>query len=229
MPSTSYRRKLRSAITNSTTPTIYLYNSDFILPPVVPPVTPTPPPHIVETEKKICDIDKLRNHFYRVLEMITEQSEFVDTVAELNDIVKTVHTHVEYYKILDDIEYNLLATVINISDNINPKLIKVRIDYIKTFIDKLPPICQEPGPVSEMILDLINSIIQSVSLEKVTDTINNIQHYIQDSYGTIETMETIQTIQTNLLSIIDNIGSGITSKIITVRVNYVKETLIDYL
>jgi hypothetical protein len=188
--------------------------------PIYVPVLPSE----VKLQQGECDIDKIRNYFYKVIDMIIEHSKFNETAVILNDILQTVHTQVEYYRIMEMIETNLLSTVVNISDNVNANIIGLRIEYIKTYINELPPMCQEPGPISKMILEVIESIIQCVSFEKVTQTIGNIQTYIQDTYGSFEKIETIQT---NLLSIIENIGNGVTTPIISLRVNFVKDMLIQ--
>ena len=226
MPNSAYRRKLRSTITTLPICIIQPYTNTTIVPKEPSKEPPILPP-IVKIQPGECDIDKIRNYFYKVIDMIIEHSNFTDTAVILNDIIHSVHTKVEYYKILDVIEHKLLSTVNNITENVNPKIIKVRIDYIKTYIDKLPPLCGEPGPISKMILELINSIIECVNFEKVTDTIHTIHTYIEDTYGTCETFEKIELIQKSLTSIVENIGNGVTSQIINMRVKYVKDILID--
>lgn len=180
-------------------------------------------PDYITAQKGECEIDQIRNYFYNVLDMIIQQANFTDAVGTLRNILDSVHPMIEYYKIMDTIEYNLLSTVMNISDNVNTKVIQLRIDYIKTHIETLPPICQSPGPVSKMIMELLDTMIRTVDFEKISQTIQNLQSYLQSKYGCNETMELIQS---NLLSVIGNIGNGAPSKIIELRINFVKELLV---
>ena len=228
MPNNTYRRKLRANVIYTDIAIKNIHSVQDTLPTCTPtsilPIYIQTLPAEVERQKGDCDIDKIRNYFYKVIDMIIEHSKFTETAVVLNDIIQTVSTQVEYYRIMELIETNLLSTVVNISENVNSNIIGLRIEYIKTYINELPPMCQETGPISKMILEVIESIIQSVSFEKVTRTIEGIQTYIQDTYGSFEKIETIQT---NLLSIIENIGNGVTTPIISLRVNFVKDMILQ--
>jgi hypothetical protein len=179
-------------------------------------------PCTVQSQKGDCDIDKIHQYFYTAIDLIIQHMNFTEAVSNLNAVVQSVQSYIEYYKILDTIEETLLSTAINIIDGASSQIIKERITYVKTFIDSLPPLCQERGPVSDMILQVLDTLIQSLNTQSITGTICQIQTYIQDRYGH---MAQIEEIQTNLLSVIDSIGSGASPNIISLRVEFIRELL----
>lgn len=192
MPSTSYRRKLRTS--TLIVPTIYNYESDLVV---------------------------IQQYFYKVLDMIIQQNDFKSTVSILQNIIQNTNHIVEYYKILDIIERDLLSVLINISDNTNTGIIRTRIEYIKTYIDKLPPTSIELSPVSEMVLQIID-LITNTSFAAVATNIKQIHTYINNTY--LETQR-INEIQDNILSIISNISSCTSHGIISERVKYLRQLI----
>lgn len=208
MPSRWYRRNLRHTIDAGT---IVFSTPRYI-----------DLPCAVQSQKGDCDIDKIHQYFYTAIDSIIEHMNFTEAVSNLNAIVQSVSSYIEYYKILDSIEENLLSTAMNIIDGASAQIIKERINYVKTIIDSLPPLCQERGPVSDMILQILDTLIQSLNTPSISGTITQIQTYIQDRYGH---MSQIEEIQTNLLSVIDSIGSGASPNIISLRVQFIRELL----
>jgi hypothetical protein len=208
MPSTTYRRKLRARETNATMQLHYIQQTSL--------------PSAVSKQKGECEIEKIQNYFYNVLDMLTNQLNFTEATATLTNIIKTLSTRVEFFKLLDTIEHNLFSTVVNIMDGTTANIIATRIAYVKTFIERLPPICQEPGPVSDMIMEILESLIATMSSQSIAGTILQIQTRIREKYGHFEQMEEIQD---NLLNIVDIMGSGAPINIITLRVNFVRDLL----
>ncbi len=213
MPSSSYKRRLRSSPNCNR-------NTAYIAKPIYRPI-------ILTNFEGDTELIRIQNYFYKVIDMIIENNTLADAILTLNNIITEVKSRVELYKIIDIIESQLLSLVVNISDETPLGIIQGRIDYIKTIIDTLPPDCEEYGPVSIMILEVITSIQSSVSFDTVIKNILDIQKYITDTYGN---MDTITLIQDNLLGIIENIaeGDGASTGIINTRLDYVK-TLISTL
>jgi hypothetical protein len=205
MPSTTYRRKLRARETT------------FVAPRYIQSL-----PSAVSKQRGECEIEKIQNYFYSVLDAITERLQFTEAATTLTNIISTLSTRVEYFKILDTIETTLFNTVINIMDGATAEIIKLRIAYVKTFIEKLPPICQEPGPVSDMILQILDSLIQTMSAQSITSTITQIQDRIRTKYGHFEKMEEIQD---NLLNLVGSITSGTPVPILGMRVDFIRGLL----
>ena len=206
MPSHWYRRKIRQNTAAATT------------------VTSTPRyialPYSVQTQKGECDIDKIHQYFYFALDSIIQHLNFTETVKNLNAVIQSVESYLEYYRILETIETDLLNTAINIIDGTSAGIIGQRIAYIKTQIDILPPICQDKGPISDMILQVLDTLIQSLNTQSISGTVTQIQTYIEDRYGK---MPQIEEIQTNLLNIVDSLTSGTSQGIIALRVDFIRE------
>jgi hypothetical protein len=179
-------------------------------------------PCAVQSQKGDCDIDKIHQYFYTAIDLIIQHMNFTEAVSNLNTVIQSVQSYIEYYKILDTIEETLLSTAINIIDGASAQIIRERINYAKTFIDSLPPLCQERGPASDMILQIMDTLIQSLNTQSISGTIGQIQTYIQDRYGH---MSQIEEIQTNLLSVVDSIGTGASPNIIALRIQFIRELL----
>jgi hypothetical protein len=205
MPSTSYRRKLRARQTLVGMPKYV----DSL-------------PSAVSRQKGECELEKIQNYFYTVLDLLTNHLNFTEAATTLTGIVSTLRTRVEFFTILDTIETNLLGTAINIMNGATSDIIKLRIDYIKSYIDTLPPLCQEPGPVSDMILQLLDTLIATMSTDAITNVITNIQSHVRKTYGHMESMEEIQS---NLLNIVEVVGTSAPIHIIEMRVDFVRNLL----
>lgn len=211
MPSSSYRRKLRNPYS---TPIRYITNS-----------TPILIPYITNTSDCESDLIKTQNYFYKILDMIIQHNDFTVIISNLHTIIDSTQSTVDYYKILEIIETQLLSVVFNISENTSPGIIKNRIDYIRTYITQLPPNCVQLSPISDMILQVIHSIINSIDFSIVITNINDIQQSLHQKYGE---MTYINNIQHNILSIICNISENTNSEIISERVKYLRQIISEF-
>jgi hypothetical protein len=192
MPSNKYRRDLRNNV-------------------IVP----------VGTSNKYADYTIIQNYFYQVLDSITNHCDFISGVSLLQSIINNTQSTVDYYKLLDFIESNLMSVLQNITDNVNSNIIQTRINYIKTFIDQIPHGCIQLSPLSDMILVIVDSII-AINFSNVTSNVTQLQTYTQKCANN---NNNIYLIQENLLSIVDNIKCGINSNIIAQRVEYVQSII----
>lgn len=208
MPGRHYRRTLRAKQSQPTQMFINL----FVL------------PDVVQRQVGTTELEKIRSYFLTVLDMMIQYDSLQESIIYLQTILKSIQTQVEYYNILELIEENLLSVAINVSNSVNPKLIEARIHYIQSIIQTMPPICQERGPVSNLMLELIQIIIEGIEPSKIVCTIESIQSYIMKRYGN---QPYIDTIQNNLLNIIDSIKNGTSYKLIEYRISYVKGLIND--
>jgi hypothetical protein len=204
MPSSSYRRRLRT-----TAVVQFSYNNTYTF---------------TNTSNGICTKNSekinIQNYFYKILDNIILYNDFTSNVHTIQTIISKTQDAADFYKLIEIIQHNLLSVVGNISDNTHSGIIQNRIDYIKTYIDQLPPDCAHLTPVSDMILQIIDSIVKTVDLSHVTTDINKIQLYIDDKYSD---MLYIDKIQDNILSILCNIGQNVSSSIISERVQYLRQ------
>jgi hypothetical protein len=205
MPPSSYRRRIRTNVPA-------LYNRY---------ITPTAP---IE-ENNFDRVIENQRDIYRVLENIIQLNTFTESTQTLEKMVESVSDVVEYYRILDIIEHNLLSVACNIADCINPEIICARILYIKSIIDTLPPNSAAPGYVSNMIMEVIESVINGVNFDAIRTKLVDVQQYINTNYGNGSLIELIQH---NILGLVCNISDGVNSAIICSRVEYIK-TLIQQL
>jgi hypothetical protein len=206
MPGAAYRRRLRSRVDTGAAP-VYLAGNGGA-------------GGIVNCEGS--ELYQIRQTFYTILDMIIRHESFADIIALIQSIIAQVQSRVDYYKVLDIIEHKLLSVVENISDSVSPSIVKARVEYIKTIIEQLPPECGDLGPISTLILEIIDYIIGTVSFTPIQSNLNYIQEYITQKYGRREDICKINTIQDTLLDIICNIGDGVAEGIIGNRVQYVR-------
>lgn len=213
MPSTTYRRKLR---------TRHLRGLRHIVPPaIVIQIVSNQGVFTGETE-----FDKILKYFDYVIEMIIKQMNLTESISLLTQILNmdSIKTQVEFYKIMDIIETDLLSVVMNIADGINPGIIMSRIDFIRSFIDTLPNNPQRINELPFMILQLIDEIIRGANLSSITANITEIKAYIDEKYGVIDKFAAIQDM---IISIIENIMNGANPGIIGLRVEMVKKMIAE--
>lgn len=179
-------------------------------------------PTIVQSQSGTCELDRIRNYFLTILDMMIQYDTFIETTTHLQSILQTVQPQVEYYRILNIIEHNLLSVAINVSDSVNPKLIQQRIQYIQSMIRTMPPVCQEEGPISVPILQVIELILDSVNFDGITSNIQSIHTYLTHKY---KNQSQIELIQTNMINIIDSIRNGTNTKLIHMRIDFVKNLI----
>lgn len=199
--SSSYRRKLRKPI-----------GLVYVIPTVLPIVAPP-------CESQILII---QNKFYKILDDIILYNDFTSNISELHSILEHTRTIVDYYKLMDTIQQFMLSIVCNISNNVAYSIIQSRIDYIKTYITTLPDNCIQLSPLSDMILRLLDHIINTMDFSGITSHINEIHTYINEKHDILD----VDDIHSTILSIICNIGQNTSMRIISERIQYLRQ-LVD--
>lgn len=204
MPSPSYRRRLRQP--NAVFPLTNLY------------LEGAP----AASRIRDCELQKMYDFFYKALDLIIQQFSLTEAVSSLHDILDKVNTKVDYYNLLEHIENNLLSIVQNITSGTSIGVIVSRVEYIKKFIDALPPSCQDLGPISTMIMELLDVIIGANDFTTIKNKITTLQNTITTTFPN---MNLIVQIQEALCDIISNISDGSPSNIIEFRINYVRSLI----
>lgn len=148
--------------------------------------------------------------------------DFADAVETIRGIMDTIKEKVDYYKILEKIEVQLLGVVSNIARNTSVELIRIRIGNIKSYIEQLPTNYQDRGEVSEMIMQVIAILTANLGVNEVSSTIRTMTSYVKSKYKKNECVETVQELLTSILA---NIGVGVSPGIIAIRVAYAKELI----
>ena len=205
MPSKRYRRQLRAATSDGSSSVQYI---------VAPPA--------VIIQEPNCEIDQIRSYFCSAADMITQYMDFADAVETIRGVMDTIKEKVDYYKILEKIEVQLLGVVSNIARNTSVEIIRIRINNIKSYIEQMPTTYQDRGEVSEMIMQVIGIITANIGVNEVSSTIRTMTSYVKSRYKNNECVDTVQDI---LTSIIGNIGTGVSPGIIALRVDYAKELI----
>lgn len=225
MPSRTYRRKIRPFSPRYIVPPpiINLINSQFGN--GATGGTGTGGTGTAENEF-VSELIRIQRYFEFIIDSIIKQSNLTNVITILQDFLNTdsLKTQVEYYNIIDTIEENLISTVMNIAEGTSIGVIKARIDYIRGLIAKLPINPQYHGVLPSIILELVDMIIGGVNLNTITENIKDIQTYINEKYGVLDTMIEIQE---NVLSIICNIAEGTSSGIIAMRLENLKMLISD--
>ncbi len=203
MPSRHYRRKVRAESSGSKS--------------VVQLIAPLP---VTSRPKDGCEIEKIRGYFLAAVDMIIERMDFANAVITLNDIIATVKSRAEYFPIINLIEKQLLGVLVNISNATNPKIIEMRLEYIKTYIDQLPADTEEIGPISNMMSDVMDLLVKDITTAPIVEKLTIVRNFIRTQYGPIKDVEMAQD---SILNMIDSIGRGTHSGILEVRANYIQE------
>jgi hypothetical protein len=203
MPSASYRRKLRNNIESNKNIGITYSNNSV-------------------SSNNDSNLILMQKYFLNMIDLLIKQNSYSDIMISLKDKVNYFQSAVDYYKILDIIEDNLLSIVTNICDDITPSVIELRICYVRQYIDQLPPNFQDVGPVAALIMEIIKYIEEAVDFRKIESELTNIQTFIKDKYGNHELYAKIYK---NFIDIVENISEEIAPSIIDYRLIQLKDII----
>lgn len=170
------------------------------------------------------ELDKIMNYFEQTIDAIIKQQSLTESINILQQIISndTIKTQVQYYKIIEVIELDLLSMVMNIADGINPGIIAMRLEYIKSLIDIIPLNPQHIDELPNMLLQVIEDIIGGKTYTAISTNINQIKTYINEKYGLINDLILVQEM---MLEIICNITEGVPSGIIRMRIERLRELI----
>ena len=179
------------------------------------------PPIFLNVVKGETEVVQIRNYFDYVTELLIKQTTIAETVSVLQGIISQVSTQTEYYTILDTIENQILSILGNVSDNITPGIIKLRLECVRNSILELPIEGPAYGSqnMHEMLFHILDLISNGISFSTISENILQLQKYTLEAYNQ-NTLLTL--IQTTILDIICNISQGTPSGVIACRVDYLK-------
>lgn len=219
MPSRSYRRKLRASFsTGGRVSATYLSPPPFLS--ALTGKSTTKTDAYCESELSV-----IHRYFLDIIDTFIKYNDFTQLTKELNMIIISLSSKVEFYRIIALIEDQILSVMDNIVNGDSVGIITLRLSCVKQFVDLLPPDCNDFGPVTNMVLEILDLVITNVSFDKVRANITDLQAYMYQKYGD---MENILQIHSTFLDIITNITDGASSGIISSRLDYIK-TLVSYL
>jgi hypothetical protein len=219
MPSRSYRRKLRASFVNGVN-----ISATYISPPAFLSALTGQPTHKTDAYCE-SELSIIHRYFLDIIDTFIKFNDFTKLTQELNNITASLSSKVEFYRIIALIENQLLSVTENIINGDSIGIITLRLSCVKQFVDQLPSDCAAFGPVTNMILEILDLVITNVSFDKVRANIIDLQAYMTQKYGD---MANILHIHSTFLDIITNITEGTSSGIIGSRLEYVK-MLVSYL
>jgi hypothetical protein len=169
------------------------------------------------------EIVQIQNYFTYVAETMAQQNSVANTVSVLQGIIQQVNSRVEYFKVLDILEEQVLSIICNISDGITPGIIKLRMECVRMTIQELPD-----GPeygtetIRDMLFHILDLITNGTSLNSIAENITQLQKYTLELYN----QNTLLTqIQTTIIDIICNISQGTPSGIIACRIDFLRSLI----
>lgn len=201
MPSHHHRRKLRA-----------LHGRTFITKPVFLNNIPG------ETE-----VSQIQNYFTYVVETIAQQNTIANTVSVLQGIIDKVKNRVEFFRVLDMLEEQILSIVGNMTDGITPGIIKLRMECVRMTIMELPD-----GPeygttgMHDMLFHILDLITNGMALSSISENVIQLQKYTLEVYNQNALLTLIQT---TIIDIICNISQGTSTGIIACRIDYLKSLI----
>lgn len=163
---------------------------------------------------------QIQNYFTYVAETIAQQNSVANTVSVLEGIINQVKSRVEFFRVLDILEEQVLSILGNISDGVTPGIIKLRMECVRMTIMELPD-----GPeygtetMRDTLFHILELITNGISHSNIFDNIVQLQKYTLEVYNQNELLTQIQT---TIIDIICNIGQGTPPGIIACRVDYLK-------
>jgi hypothetical protein len=165
------------------------------------------------------NIDSIQQYLFDTVDSIILYSDMNKSIKEIKSLIEIISSTEEVYALLDKIENTIESIVMNISEDVSFCIIHQRIAYVRSLVSTLPADYNNYAEISLLILDLMESIKESIDFKTLY---SNIQKLISTD------TDNIQPIRCTILSIITGIGNGESNFIINERIKYL-QTLINKL
>lgn len=167
------------------------------------------------------EVVQIQTYLTHVVNTIAQQNSVANTVSILQGVIEQVKTRVEYYKVLDTIEEQVLSVLGNMADSISPGIIKLRLECVRNSIQQLPMEGPEYGTkeMHDMLFHILDLIMNGMSFGDIASNITQLQRYTLEAYNQNALLTQIQL---TILDIICNISEGVPSGIISCRVDFLK-------
>jgi hypothetical protein len=169
------------------------------------------------------EVVQIQNYFTYVTETMAQQNSVANTVSVLQGIIDQVNSRVEFFRVLDILEEQVLSILGNISDGITPGIIKMRMECVRMTIMELP---EGPeygtGGIRDMLFHILDLITNGMSLSSIAENVIQLQKYTLELYNQNELLTQIQT---TIIDIICNISQGTPSGIIACRIDYLRSLI----
>jgi hypothetical protein len=161
-----------------------------------------------------------------IITMFGNMVNILDIAEKIQEINNTVKINIQSLDYIDQAECMIISILENISTNVELSIIKTRIEYLKDIISKIDDKCVFYNTcISDDIFILIDKIINNESYDVIIVFAKQITTTLHDKLKCSVTLKQAENI---IISILENISSGVELSIISTRVHYVKE-LIDTL
>lgn len=165
------------------------------------------------------NIDSIQQYLFDTVDSIILYSDMNKSIKEIKSLIEIISSTEEVYALLDKIENTIESIVMNISEDVSFCIIHQRIAYVRSLVSTLPTDYNNYAEISLLILDIMESMKESIDFKTIY---SNIQKLISTD------TDSIQPIRCTILSIITDIGNGESNFIINERIRYL-QTLINKL
>lgn len=168
-------------------------------------------------------VETIQQYLFETIDSIILYSDINNSIREIKLLIDLISSTEEVFVLLDKIENTIESIVTNLGDDVSIGIIHQRITYVRTLLSTLPANYNNYSEISLLILDIIESIAGCFDLNTVYRNVSYIEHLMKTDDD-----DRIKDIHHTILSIITNIGNGVSNFIINERINYL-QTLIKKL
>lgn len=217
MPSTAYRRKLRSQ------QEIPIPISSFQDTPRINKI-----PIQSQSTQQSCNstFDSITKQMYDTLDVFIDLTDFADVKKRCEEMSNTLAPYSEYFTILDRIESHINAIARHTIQPIDISVIQTEIHSLRTELRSLPPICPESAVITARISGLITFINKTLYMDTFEYSLKVTLDKIQTSLQSMITIDKkLEEIYRVILEIFENIKDEKPTNVIQWRVRYVKRAV----
>lgn len=218
MPNASYRRKLRTNISEAPQST---FQEPFYPYTKCTNTIQIPP----QTSLQNCNtlFDSVVEEIEQSIEVLIDLTDFEDAKKRVSKVSETLIPYNEYFTILDRVDAYIKSIDALSVDPIDLQTIRTQVELLRTEMRTIPSICPESDVMTARIAGLITFIEKTVNMETFAYSLKVTLEKIKDSIRSFTTVdERLDEIHRVVLEIIQNIKDERPVNTIQWRVRYVK-------
>jgi len=163
---------------------------------------------------------QFRNYIFDIIQIISTTLDIQSATERVNSLLTIIYTKEDLYNTIDLLETTVVSVVGNIHSGVSIDIVKCRIQYIRSLIEKLSSCDYGYPSLSPYIFDLMELIITSFDLPSIIEKATTFKTSLQDDARFIKFADEVQKI---ILSIISNIQSGTDINIVRCRIMYLQD------
>lgn len=171
--------------------------------------------------------ESIKNQITNIIDAVSIQMNYELIINMAKSLVSVIQSNKEALQVICTIEKTIYSIIDNLTSAVEANIIIQRIIYVKELIvrlESLDPICcfSYEGPIQEALLDIITMFGRMINIQEIALKIQEMHTTVTTNINSLDYIDQAEEL---IISIVENISSGIEYNIIVSRVEYLKEII----